>query len=474
MKGTKLYGIERSYGTDQKRHFVYHRVVERDGGLGLKFPGFLIGIEKAKREKIRFDEAKERLCKEKFVDVDNNKNFKRIKKILNDPKRMFVSHMVEYSLYKDKDCIKEDIFYNAYEKKFDPSKENKLGAYLRGLEALNELKKKIENNFNYTHIILCSMGWNTDQQESLRNYNSLISLMIKECEDSKKSFKPLFIGISWPSELRMNKIFKLFFWLISLAFQQINKITWLFEWIYTYVIGYKIKADDADEVGIIWVNKILCDILIPINKEKKIPLVLMGHSFGARIVTRAAFSKGLIVYGENKKPNDGGNVVADNSQEHFIDLIIGLQGAFSVNRFIPKVSWEGAPYKDFCKYAKKCIFTWSEHDKANPRAFWSDHIGGGKGYKRSLKHKDIFDHFKINTKPDRNSYDVTYNGVKKENGTQSNEWRDSFNKPNKISIVDASDLIKNKSYDKGGKAHSDIFTPGVANFMWDCINKGQN
>ena len=37
-------------------------------------------------------------------------------------------------------------------------------------------------------------------------------------------------------------------------------------------------------------------------------------------------------------------------------------------------------------------------------------------------------------------------------------------------IVDATNLIRRKPYGKGGSAHSDVFTPGIASFIWDCIS----
>ncbi len=456
----KLIEREKEYGTNGDNLSIYHRVVEQDGGLGLKFPGFLIGIEKAyrKNKNIKFNQV-ETTLKNEFV---STKAFKEAKRILKDPKITFISHVVEYSL--NNESVKEDIFYNAYKKSYNPETV-KEGAYLGGLKALNELKERIDNKVgnkaDYSHIILCSMGWNTDQQEALRNYNSLISLMMEK-NKVEGSFKPLFIGISWPSDYKI----KYFWYILFIFIPFILPVAFVLK----YGISYTIKANDADEVGILWVNKILQDILVPVKLKENIPLILMGHSFGARIITRAAFSRGLIDLIQTLNINTDKKVSNDPTQKNHIDLIIGLQGAFSVNRFIPEVSWEGAPYKDFCEYAKKCIFTWSEHDNANPAAFWSEHIGGKCGYKRSIKYKNIFDHFKINVKENTKSYNVNFDSIKKEDEKQSNGWENSFKYSKKISIVDASDLIKNKPYGKGGNAHSDIYTPGIASFIWNCIN----
>jgi len=53
-------------------------------------------------------------------------------------------------------------------------------------------------------------------------------------------------------------------------------------------------------------------------------------------------------------------------------------------------------------------------------------------------------------------------------------WNEGFRHPEKISIVNASELIKIKPYGKCGNAHSDIYTPGIAHFLWNCIHNVEN
>jgi hypothetical protein len=461
----KLIEREKIYGTSGEDLSIFHRVAERDGGLGLKYPGYLIGIEKALREKIDFNDVEE-IFNEEIL--GNNEDYiANVKKIIGkrQKKRTFISHIVEYSSgnsnYKDSiPYIKERFIFNAYDKNVDPK-----GIYSQGLKKLDELKgeigKNLKNGTQYTHIFLYSMGWNTDQQESFRNYNSLLAQMIKS-KNRQESFNPLFIGISWPSEWR-----------------------WKYFGDIVRLLSYGNKADDADEVGLIWVNKVLREILVPIKKDAKdkgkdIPLILIGHSFGARVITRAVFSNGLVeieIGDESTENIHTGNPFSEpeTSEPEEIDLVIGLQGAFSINRFIPEESEEGAPYSEFSKYSNKFVFTWSRHDFANPVARWitgARHIGGLPGYKQSQKKefRDKFDHFTIEVDSNiNNSYDVDYVGIK-----ESQEWEQSFSERLKISIVDATNLVKNKPYGKGGNAHSDIFTPGIASFIWDCISNLKN
>lgn len=317
----KLYEREKIYGTYGENLSIFHRMAEQDGGLGLKFPGYLIGIEKGYKKDGNNKKGigwygiinKENLNKKNQKYIDN------IKKITGDTqiKMTFISHIVRYSLENSKGClpyIKEDFIFNAYDKCKCTQTEN---IYRQGIQSLEKLKKEINTNVKaekdngtpFTHIFLYCMGWNTDQQESFRNYNSLLLLMTKECEKCYKGkgpFKPLFIGISWPSEWRA-KYFGNFIRLLS----------------------YGNKADDADEVGLIWVNIILRDILVPIKKDENIPLILIGHSFGARVITRAVFSYRLI--DDSKLPESIPTKKSLKPNFNDIDLVVGLQGAFSIN-----------------------------------------------------------------------------------------------------------------------------------------------
>lgn len=608
----KLYGIERQFKTDGEANAIFHPSSEQDGGLGIRFPGYLIGIEQTDRNIIGNPDDFEKL-----KDYTKDKNHKIIKKILDRQQRTFVSHIVEYRLENDEKYIKEDVFYNIYDKRFGTETQN---AYRRGTEELHKLKKKIEstideenkNGTGYTHLFFYSMGWNTDQQESLRNYNSLLYQMRKShdspyfiqdefdqrlritgetltagglCEKidkdyydaikskkvkvldntidrlndllrtpnfydqlkrphfqvlqqkkdavkfretmkkidtlaektqeyrnkpfsqlrdreqdtilklnrylleilypetpnkkvylENKPFRPLFVGVSWPSGLRFGSVW----WLIG----DLRKS-----------LSYIPKAKDADEIGVVWANRVLWDILVPLKKTKKIPLILIGHSLGARIVTGAVFSRGIFDVSVGKGQPE---ISWDNDYD--IDLVIGLQGAFSVNRFIPGEGKEGSPYSDFKERhsVNKFIFTWSKNDWANPVAYWftgEEHMGGIYGYAKSYERqgKDIFDHFEIEAgKELLSSYDVEFKNVEIEKEFKKNvvwcrwlweitqdvlskalvrnEWNQSFSYSEKISIVDASALIRNKPYGKGGIAHSDIYTPGIAAFVWDCIH----
>ncbi|MBT3877523.1 MAG: hypothetical protein HOI47_22315 [Candidatus Scalindua sp.] len=439
----KLSNKEKAYGTNKGKYAIFHRIAEVDRGLGLKYPGFLVGIEKGYREKIDPNNTYD-IVDKLNKDTTSEKNYARVKDILGDRKLTFVSHIAQYSLksgingnpYNGIPYIAEHFIHNAYEKDFDSS-----NVYTESSIALDNLKERIEqikDNEQYTHIFFYCMGWNTDQQESLRNYNSLLGLII-ENYNGERPFKPLFVGITWPSLWKWN-FFK-----------------------YTGIISsYFTKADDADEVGLMWGNRILRDILIPLKKEKNIPLILVGHSLGARALTRALFSSPLVPTELTDSPDD--------INRSDVDLMIGLEGAFSVRRFIYDKGLEGYPYEKFEEYARKFVFTWSTYDSANsvPVIYGTRYIGGEPGYKYTKKFITSFDHFTIKTNGTDNNYNKIYTGVK-----DGVKWQQSFGISSKISIVDASELIYYRSYFNGGKAHNDIYTPGIAKFIWSCIDNIQ-
>ncbi len=70
--------------------------------------------------------------------------------------------------------------------------------------------------------------------------------------------------------------------------------------------------------------------------------ILIGHSLGVRVLTRALFSSPLV---PTKLTNS-----TDDIKKSDVDLVIGLEGAFSVRRFIHDKGIEGYPYERFKDY----------------------------------------------------------------------------------------------------------------------------
>ena len=189
----------------------------------------------------------------------------------------------------------------------------------------------------YTHVVIASTGWNNYPEKAMNTYNSWIRYIAQAAKADGAEFKPYFIGMTWPS-LWQGAAF---------PFSIFN------------------KANDADELGVGNINYLLWKAVMPAAKagERKLPVVMIGHSLGARLVSRAAYSRKLL----NTCPSNGN-----------VDVLIALQGAFRINRF----AGNGAG-TDGCIYniddpVNKFIATTSKYDGAMSWGFWSTYIGHHK------------------------------------------------------------------------------------------------
>ena len=110
------------------------------------------------------------------------------------------------------------------------------GLYARSWESLERLEAAIAEQLTaahqsgrpFTHIIVGAMGWNTAQEKSIRNINSIFgNILLASSANTSRDFKPLYIAMTWPSESNVPGV--------SLA----N------------------KANDADEIGFVWANALI-------------------------------------------------------------------------------------------------------------------------------------------------------------------------------------------------------------------------
>lgn len=390
---------------------------------GLKHDGYLIGLEKIEREMIKnkpasvengFDEGKYQLLSaENRAQKKQNKKFKRI---TDDKKLMIVTHLFKYK------GEQVDTLHNEYDGHLDGSVECEDGFdkecqlsfpdaydYNQSFVAIESMVADIHTQLNangsstYTHLFIMSMGWNNDQQESIGRFNRIIDQLKKVKKDGP--FNPLVVGVTWPSV-----------WLSGAE-------TW---------VGRKAghlgsvfnKANDADEAGYTVLGHMLHQHLL--KKRLPVPVVVIGHSYGARLVSRMVFS--------DVHQRD---LPSEHNQVHSLVL---LQPAFSVNRFITGEGSEGSPYDNSPQRDTRVLITSSRRDKANPAAFWS-RFGGGKWGLNKAKNLD---------------------------GVFCNvEWvGESFTPPldncnNELIMVDANAIVSD---------HNDILDLDMAQLIWTGIN----
>ncbi|MEL6681735.1 MAG: hypothetical protein AAFQ09_03710 [Pseudomonadota bacterium] len=437
----------------------YHSLLELPYSEILGTSGFIIGIEKAPRDRIAFpsqstvgDENgiganqydQQRLrppspTSDQVSDSDIDAQRQRFDGITSDGKVMFVSHILSYRAGQGVDRIQPELLYTTFSQTgFSDSspacgKATVADAYAQGWRALDCLSDQIDRTMTdarrrgrpYTHIFLLSMGWNNDQQESLRRYNAIVSQTLAAAQTNARDqdLNLLVIGITWPSV-----------WGGTSISQIINRGLHLF--------SYPAKTDDADEIGFGIANKLMNGILPTLEQKHDVHTVAIGHSMGARILSRAYYSSHMLV--------DAVDRTAETAP-----ILIGLQPAFSANRFArgadPSLSFgnvrpgEGGPYQDHQLPGGLVALTWSQGDYANPLARYLTgalHLGAEPGYSRAKQ---------INRE----------GNVVFQFGTASNTGRATAC-PNdgKILLEDASAFIL---------SHSDIQNAAVGRFVWSVM-----
>jgi pimeloyl-ACP methyl ester carboxylesterase len=364
----------------------------------LAFPGLLIGLEKAPIDSVgcpanrglRVDEGAPEIGDHlkktlNYVYIDNGKETLQVK----DGYCLFVSHTVEFVQSTDSIECKPRIVYSAY--RDDPSIPAR-DAYGKGREGLLALKTRLQAIVEdrakigeaTTHFIVFATGWNTPQLETLQAMDEIYASIKAAADRERTPYNPLLIGISWPSYSQD---------IAEKAAELPGKIVGRFESVIPDFVpekfpdgldhasefiqkllktpkiasgfgrfGYPVLSKDADEIGAVWASTLVNQVLMPLRAEiaGKPRVVVIGHSFGARIATWSAFTGPLL------PPVDG--VAGGNGP----DVIIGLQGAFPAGRFDKKAAsehdrrpyHEGAPFASFKEKRTRFAYTGSSHDYA--------------------------------------------------------------------------------------------------------------
>lgn len=162
--------------------------------------------------------------------------------------------------------------------------------------------------------------------------------------------------------------------------------------------------------------------------DKKPKVIVIGHSFGARQVATATLAK--IPFKEEKH-------IADLSKNK-IDAVIGLQGAFSVRRFVDGLDYNKIFYNGFPANVHKVILTSSKEDTSPmPYAYYALNENGIEYARKNEKYFNI--------------------SIAEKNGTINNA---TIKDNNKIAYIDATAFIKD---------HNDIFNRQVGRLIWQAI-----
>lgn len=160
----------------------YHSLLNTPHSHVLSQQGYLIGIEKAGSEAIGYP-LKERPDTKRLrapqavggvPDLINLRDQQdTFYRAFNDPKLMFVSHIIGYRPVPGGNGIGAHLDYAAYSRTaFGPNPKPgiRTSAYEEGWKALHALETKLKDDIDaakeagkpFSHILLLSMGWNND------------------------------------------------------------------------------------------------------------------------------------------------------------------------------------------------------------------------------------------------------------------------------------------------------------------------
>jgi hypothetical protein len=444
-----LYPAEKLLGTDSDNSMAYHAVVHYPTEHSLRYPGLIIGVEKSSSALLQEARSRDVL---RTLDPLSPSDEWLAKKLTSDTKVMFISHVVKTEA-EDKSpyaARKPCFVYNAYD--LQPSyagwdrkaidNVDHCQASVRGEGkpfsdswlAIKQIRSTIQGELTradrtYTHVIVVVMGWNTEQIESVQNFNSIVDRLASQREE--KDFRPYVIGVTWPSE-------------------------WSSSWADVLVKAVSLvnKANDADELGAGWLGAVVEHAVLPAvvtSATSRKPLIVIGHSFGARATSHA------VCRGTMLRNPEGPAKMSDVS----VDWLIGLEGAYSLNRFTSAGAGQyDLGYPGQCAGARHLLFTASKHDTAASAAgillAEANFAGTHKTYERAASEG-------LDAGAVRFATSVAKNGRLTSDPGKGND------PSSRLHYVDASEVIFYNAYGTGAGAHSDIYRNDTACMIWTAM-----
>ncbi len=421
-----LESAEKELGTDGPITMHYHSAVYYPDEIALQGGGYIVGIEKGDPDNIL--QPDENLTFEQPNSTD--KTVRDQQAAVHEGKIMFVSHIIRNQPpgSPERNCTLFDAYYRpavtappvrdctAFPK--HPPKIASKDAYSSGWKGMALLQQALSvdiKSHSYTHIIVVVMGWNTVQEEAIRNINSIIRGIKHASEGTPGAFKPLVIGVTWPSQWNSP-------WL-----DPIYKLT-----------SFGTKAKDADEVGLTWLGVLLGNTIPQANTDPKgsLPVIAIGHSFGARAATTAACDGPVISDGSGSR-----------SSKQTVDLLINYQGAFLTDRLLDKGP-DGA-LRDKCPRARSIALTSSKNDTAVKRALWGIYAGSEESF---LEYCSV--------------PSTLINCVK---ASATGQTTPPPTSGRRVTYINSDALITYNAFYTGGGAHSDIYRDEQGVLSWSLI-----
>ncbi len=270
---------------------------------------------------------------------------------------LFVSHVAEFVPTSDPAVFAPVLRYDAYREVDPPAPREVFRSGRQATLALSGRLKEIAveraaMRRPVSHLIVFATGWHTPQARTLANMDELFA-SISAAAAGDHTFSPLFLGISWP----------------SFSDEIVGKLGFL---------GYPAISKDADEVGMVPASTLVNQVLIPVRETLpgKPRVVVIGHSFGARVASWTPFTAPLLPV------VDGAGASAGP------DLVIGLQGAFPAARFDTTVKHhrpyvEGASFADHHAFRTVFAYTCARDEALRHARIFDTMIGDAETLERA-------------------------------------------------------------------------------------------
>ena len=272
----------------------------------------LVGIEKADRNKtgvFRMDQFN-------LNQLDRAAK-KRLLKVYDGSKWMFVSHICYGTPNGTAD------YYNVYANRNIQNRS----PFEDGVTALKSLAETITGRIRdegFTDIFVLCRGFLNPQERALRVSQEFANGVKAKLGPDRR---PLFVVLTWPSKWTGEMGSKLIRGAVSAS-------------------SFMNKKNDADEVGGILGNLLINHVLPrAVGDRPDVKIVVTGHSLGGRLVARAVHGRSFLA----------------DAPARQVDLVVCMQPAFSLNRFINGSGLEGAPFNFQVK--PNLVLTCSNQDR---------------------------------------------------------------------------------------------------------------
>jgi hypothetical protein len=433
----------RAIGTDKPQDEPARLIITSPDLARLKFPAFVLGIEKAGRKVVG-------------CPPDRGLDTSRAPKAVRDQIRrtfhetplasdcLFVSHIAEFVPTSDPVVFTPVLRYDAYRDADPPAPRE---VFMSGREATLSLRGRLKEisaqraavGRPVSHLIVFATGWHTPQARTLADMDELFG-SITAAAVGDHTFSPLFFGISWPSF--SDEIAGTIETLAGLRrrLKVAQGVTTLTRFLHDPEIadklgfaGYPAISKDADEVGMVPVSTLVNQVLVPLRETLpgNPPVVVIGHSFGARVASWTPFTAPLL-------PPAG-----DTAASAGPDLVIGLQGAFPAARFDTTVKHrrpyvEGASFADHRAFRTVFAYTCANDDALRLGRIFDVMIGDAQAFERATASESpAFSTYKAT--------DIAAAGLKLDRASR------------KVLLLDARDIIA---------SHNDVRNDRVGRLVW--------